>query len=321
MLAARSGNLDAVKLLLAHGAKVNAVDSRKGQNALMWAAAEGHSDVVDYLIAKGADVKAVSQAGFTPLVFAAEKGNAKSVASLLKAGLDPSYTLPRGPSVLQVAVLAEKTEAAKTLLDNGANPDAADRTGNTALHLAAQLGNLEVVQKLIEKHANPNPRTAKVMAGEGGAAFFRGPSGEQTPLLLAARANHKDVMEALVAAGADPTLKAQDGTTLLMAAASSGHVEVVEYAYKLDPDVKALTDRKSTVMHAAVTGSMQTSTQAEICKVIQFLADKGADLDPQDSRGRTPLGLADILPIDKAVTLLTRLIEQSGNTPKTPSKR
>jgi hypothetical protein len=35
----------------------------------------------------------------------------------------------------------------------------------------------------------------------------------------------------------------------------------------------------------------------------------------------TPIDVADILPIDKAVDLLTELIKKSGATPKTPSKR
>ncbi len=139
--------------------------------------------------------------------------------------------------------------------------------------------------------------------------------------MMAARANRESVMRALVAAGADPTLKAQDGTTLLMAAAGSGHIEVVRYAYELSPEIAAVTDRKTTVMHAAVTGSMQNSTQPEICKVVQFLADKGADLDAVDGRGRTPITVANGLPIDNAVELLTKLIEASGKTPKQSPKR
>jgi ankyrin repeat protein len=129
------------------------------------------------------------------------------------------------------------------------------------------------------------------------------------------------VLRALVAGGADPKLKAQDGTTLLMAAAGSGHVEVVKFAFELDPDVKAVTTSGSTVMHASVSGTMVNSTQPEICKVIQFLADKGVPLDEKDGRGRTPINVADTLPIDKAVDLLTELIVKSGATPKNPSKR
>src|SRR5436853_141445 len=143
----------------------------------------------------------------------------------------------------------------------------------------------------------------------------------QAPLLLAAKANHPDVVRALIAGGADPKLKAQDGSTLLMAAVGSGHVEVVKYVYELDQDVKALTTTGGTLMHASVSGTMANSTQPEICKVIQFIADKGAPLDEKDARGRTPIDVADTLPIDKAVDLLTDLIRKSGATPKTPSKR
>ncbi len=75
-----------------------------------------------------------------------------------------------------------------------------------------------------------------------------------------------------------------------------------------------MTGRKQTVMHAAVIDSMQRSTQPEICKVIQFLADKGADLDPVDADGRTPIKIADVLPIDTAVELLTKLIIATGSS-------
>jgi ankyrin repeat protein len=275
--------------------------------------------VVDELIQKGADPKTASKAGFAPIIFASQKGEPKTVARLLAAGADANYKLPVGVSVLFVAVTNGRTKAAELLLDSGAEPNAADKTGNTPLHVAAQAGNLEIVNKLIAKGANPNLRTAKAPTGRGNG-FFRA-VGEQTPLFLAARANHEAVMRALVAAGADPKLKPQDNSTILMAAAGSGHVEVVRYAYELDPDIKAVNDRKSTVMHASVLGSMQNSTQPEVCKVVQFLAEKGADLDLADANGRTPIMIADLLPIDKAVDLLTQLIKQSGGTPKVATKR
>ena len=176
---------------------------------------------------------------------------------------------------------------------------------------------------MLAKGADANARTVKSAAGGrgGGGGGFRQIAGEQTPLMVAAKANKPDVMKALVAGGADPKLKAQDGSTLLMMAVGSGHVEAVKYAYELDSDVKAVNATNATLMHAAVSGTMQSSTQPEICKVIQFLADKGAPLDEKDGRGRTPIDLADILPIDKAVDLLTDLIKKSGAVPKTPSKR
>ncbi len=322
MLAARAGNVEAVRLLLAKGAKVNAVESRRGQNALMWAAAEGHPDVVEVLLKNGAEATTASKGGFTALVFAAQKGDAKSAGMLLAAGADPNYAVPSGQSALQVAVIAKKTDAVDVLLEHGAKVNTADALGTTPLHVAAQAGSVEIVKKLLAKGADPNARTAKIEAETGAAAksAFRGPPGELTPLQMAAKANHEDVMRLLVAAGADPKLKAQDGTTLLMSAAGSGHVDVVKYAYELDPEINALTESGDNVVHAAVT-FIRNSTQPEIAKVVQFLADKGADLDVKDARGRTPIAIADILPLDTVVELLTDLIVKSGRTPQTFTKR
>jgi ankyrin repeat protein len=323
MIAARAGSVKGVKLLLEHGAKIDGAESRKGQNALMWAAAEGHYQVVDLLLASGADVKAVSKGGFTPLVFAAQRGDVHSVRSLLAAGLTPNYSLPNHIGVLHVAVSGGKPDVVQALLESNADVNTFDDEGKTPLHIAAKAGNLEIVKMLLAKGANPNLPTAAIKPPTGKAASnpFRAPAGQQTALLLAARANHEDVMRALIAAGADPKAKAQDGATLLMAAAGSGHLATVKYAYEFDPDVKAVTINKSTVMHAAVTFTLEMSTQAEVCAVIQFLASKGADVDPEDANGRTPIVIANFLPIDEAVTLMTKLIVDSGQTPKHSPKR
>ncbi len=42
----------------------------------------------------------------------------------------------------------------------------------------------------------------------------------------------------------------------------------------------------------------------------------GADPDPADSRGRTPIVIADIIPIDKAALLFHDLTIQAGRLPK-----
>ena len=126
-------------------------------------------------------------------------------------------------------------------------------------------------------------------------------------------------MRALVAAGADPALRAQDGTSLLMMAASGARLKTFKYAYELDPNVTVVTTTGNTVMHVAV--AMNDRTQPEVCEVIQFLADHGAVLDELNGAGRTPIAIADGLPVDLAVDLLTKLITERGGTPKIPSKR
>jgi uncharacterized protein len=325
MIAAGAGSVEAVRHLVLHGADVNAADPRRGQTALMWAAAEGHSDVVRALLEIGANAKAASKTGFNALVFAVTKDNVEAIDTLIAAGADPNYTLPSGNKPLLIAQAYRHTAATLALLERGADITARDRAGNTPLHLAAQVGNVEVVKALLAKGADANaltPRSTMPAGGPGGGGggFRGGASGEQTPLMMAARGDHLETMRVLVAGGADPLIRAQDGTNLLMAAASGGRLATVKYAYELDPNVDVVTTgTENTIMHVSV--GLAGRTQPEVVEVMQFLADRGAKLDEMNAANRTPISLADGLPVDLAVDLLTKLIAESGSKPKIPSKR
>jgi uncharacterized protein len=324
LLAAGAGSLDGVKALVARGVDVNAAEPRLGQTALMWAAAEGHSEVVRGLVEAGARVNAASKSGFTPLLFAAAKGDVPSITLLLDAGADPNYSLPSGGKPLMVAIAYRRTAAAVALLEGGALATAGnERTGSTPLHVAAQQGDLTVVRALLDRRANPNVRTNRSTAPAGARAggfggFGRAAAGGQTPLMLAASNDREAVMRALVAAGADPSIRAQDGSSLLMMAVGGARIDTVKYAYELDPHVDVVTDNKATLMHAAV--GLGGRTQPEVCAIVQFLADRGAALDEYDATGRTPIARADVIPVDQAIDLLTRLITERGGTPKVRSK-
>jgi len=307
MIAARSGNPEVLRLLIEHGAKVDAVESRKGQDALMWAAAEGHADAVEVLLKAGARPNTTSKGGFSPLIFAAAKGDFKTTDRLLAAGADVNYSVPAGMNALLIAMAGRNPKLAELLIAKGADPAAKDRNGSTLLHSAAQLGDVQMMKGLLARGLDVNAKTAKSQGGRGGGGQRNAGPGEMTPLLLAAKGNHVEMMKALVEAGADPKLKAQDGTNLLIAAAGSGHVEAVKYAYELCPDIAAATERGQTAVHAALTGTMQISTPEDICAVIQFLAEKGADLSAADATGKKPLALA--AAVDGAADLIKKLIE------------
>jgi ankyrin repeat protein len=315
MIAAQVGNVENVKLLLDKGVNVNATEGHRGQDALMWAAAEGHPEVIDLLIAHGAKVNSASLGGTTPLVFAANRNDAKSVDRLIAAGADVNYATSDGTKILSLAAAAKATDVVATLLDHGADPNVTDKQGNTPLHVAAQNGLLPMVEKLIAKGANLNARNAKTRPA-GDTPGPRAISGEQTPLLLAARFAKVDVMQALIKAGADTKLKAQDGTTLLLAAAGSSRVEAAKYAYEFDKDVTAVDDTKSTAMHVSMGGAQSGANQTQMTEMVQFLADIGVPLDELDARGRTACKVGDGAPFDKPIQRIAEIIYSRGGVPK-----
>ena len=160
--AARTGNVDAVRLLARHGADVNAKEPLRGQTALMWAAAEDHPAVAQALIDLGANVNASSdsdglerrrdpeskpeatfnprntEGGFTPLVFAARQGALETARILVASGANVHETAPAGSSALLFAINNYHYELAAFLVDSGADPGATDPDGYTALHAAVQ---------------------------------------------------------------------------------------------------------------------------------------------------------------------------------------
>ena len=159
MTEVRTDSVDAVKVLIAHGADMSATESESGQTMLMTAAAEAHSALVQLLIAQGADVHARSVVGFTPLTFAVRAGDLESAKLLRAAGASANERLlavrpaaadsaadttdaPDGVTVLVLAIVNAHYELADYLLEQGADPNA-NSTGQTALHALVATMNWE----------------------------------------------------------------------------------------------------------------------------------------------------------------------------------
>jgi len=328
MTASRSGSLAVVKSLLAHGASVNAKDETRGQTALMWASAEGHAEVAQALVTGGADIHARVSSGFTPFLFAVREGRLNVVRVLIEAGASVNETIPGdrgrargygGPlprvnmSALLLAVANAHFSLASELLDAGADPNA-DLTGYTALHEisvvrkpgvgdndpapdgSGTMTSLELVKKLVAKGANVNAKMTKKVnlnntrANEIGA----------TPFMLAALTADADLMKALVALGADPSINNVENSTPLMMAAGlatrspgedagteSEVLEAVQVALSLGNDINAVDKNGETVMHSAAYKNLP--------QVVKLLAAKGAKVEiwsKPDRFGWTPLDIA-----------------------------
>jgi ankyrin repeat protein len=118
---------------------------------------------------------------------------------LLGAGADPDARDEDGRTPLSSAVLGGSVGLVGLLLESGADVNARDNRGFTALHYAAEEQLPEMVRLLLAKGANPNARD-----GDGTTPLGRAVFSEREP---------RDVIPALVKAGANPDLANNAGET------------------------------------------------------------------------------------------------------------
>lgn len=321
MLAARTGRLDAVATLVNYGADVNHAERVLGQTPLMWALSERHTEVARYLVEHGADPQKQSTNGFSPIMFATRQNDLEAVRFLLRHGATANDTARDGTSLLHMAIVRGHIELADFLLDNGANPNA-EGPGYTPLHWAAgtwetatsrdysirEWGNLpglkpsdklRVIKALFTHGALPNPRATKTIPRFGSSAWHIQNGGSPigaTPFFYAAMSADLEVMQLLLANGADPLLGTHDRTTPLLAAAGLAveesetsvpeqrHLEAVKLLLDLGADISASNGQGDTVLHAAAFVGYNA--------IAQFLFDRGAPLNLKNKAGQTPYKIA-----------------------------
>jgi ankyrin repeat protein len=163
--AARSGDADAVRSLLASGADVNAAGG-DGLTALHAAAERGHAEVVEQLLARNADVGATTRIGrYTPLHLAAMGAHDEVAETLVEAGADPNVlTTTSGVTPLHLAAAAiDGGATVEVLLAHGADPNAREASaGQTPLMFAAAENRAGAIRALTRAGADPSVTTQVV---------------------------------------------------------------------------------------------------------------------------------------------------------------
>jgi ankyrin repeat protein len=226
-LAAYSGHLELVKLMLDKGATM--IADNDGWTPLNSAAERGHVDVVRVLLEHHADMIADNE-GWTPLCSAANSGHLEVVKLLLEHGADMA-TNNFGWTPINIAARHGHLETVRLLLEYGADMVACS-DGSTPLNSAADRGHLEIVKLLLEKDAD--------MAVDNDG---------WTPLASAANYGHDEVVKLLLEKGADPTTASENGWTALTTAAEGGHLEVVQTLLEVIDDFDTVPSPYGSLWH------------------------------------------------------------------------
>jgi len=146
-LASRYGQVEVISLLLENGASAEAKD-KLGRTSVLSAVQSRNAEAVDVLLARGADVNARDAQQGTALQRAAGSfGNQAMVEALIKAGADVNAADKNGQTPLMWAARWGDSGRVQALVDGGANVNLRDSKGMSALDYARNRRDKDVGQK------------------------------------------------------------------------------------------------------------------------------------------------------------------------------
>lgn len=146
-----SGDIETLRYLLDHGAKVDRRAIVDHATPLHIASYSGDDAIARLLLARGADIDAIMIGGNTPLHMALAGGQVAIAELLLVHGAEPNvYLASKGAPPLHLAVRAGFASIVELLLQRGADADAREHSNRaTALIEAARYGHVSVVEILL----------------------------------------------------------------------------------------------------------------------------------------------------------------------------
>ena len=306
-IAAASGNLGIVRLMLQHELSLIRKRNPEGLTPLHLASMNGHTSIVQALLLAGARLETLTYQGETAADLAKLAGF-DSLAHFLtaqaqkeqSAGCDNVFRAaavgrtaclqrhlegravvnscnPEGQTPLMLAALNNHPFAVSTLLDHGADMFIPNRQGDTVLLQAAQRGFVDLVAILLEY----DPAALKTVTKDGSTALHR--SGEH---------GHVLTTQILISCGADINSRDAAGRTALDLAIANNHTctaAVLDSAAATSPQKAILV---STTAANQTSGSLHKAAENGDCMLVRRLLRAGAHPNMPNMQGDSPIKLS-----------------------------
>ncbi|EAY11761.1 ankyrin repeat protein, putative [Trichomonas vaginalis G3] len=260
-------NIELVKLLISHGAKIILDDD--GIYSLNCAAAHNNIEIGELLISNGADVNEIDENNLTALHDAASNNSKEFIELLLSHGaiIDQKDEIDFTP--LHRAVLSNSKEAAEVLISHGASLIAQSAKFETPLHLAISLNNKEMTEFLVLHGAKINACFEDI----------------DPPLTYALSNDCDEIVQFLISYGADCNIRNVIQQTPIFVAIFMGDLESTKLLISHGADINAKDMKGRTVLHYAVKGDQDK-------EILDLLISNGVDVNAKDAKYLTPLDYA-----------------------------
>ena len=308
-------NLEVVRVLLIHGADINAKNSQ-GRTPFHQLFQSSYSkdliDVARLLVEHGANVNTRDRRHETPLHLTSHEGNVELVRVLLDHGANVNVKNDQGQTPLYLALHPQHLSqdnfgVVPLLIDHGADVNTGDNVHETPLHLASRKLDLESVRVLLDHDANINAKNNQgqtplhqvfcnysVVRGcaitrllvERGADVNAQDEDHNTPLHLASRRRNLESVRVLLNHGANVDAKNNEGQTPLH------QVPELQHSYGCSDIAQLLLERGADVNAA---GDNDHDTPLHLAsyflhlELVRMFLDHGAKINAKDNLGRAPL--------------------------------
>jgi ankyrin repeat protein len=288
MLASLRGNFPIVQTLLKNDAEVNTI-SFEPRSALHCAVIGGSMEIVQALLEHGAEINYSCEGVGTPFSQAVKTGNIAMVQFLLnREDINVNLgTRVQNKTPLMIAVENEQFEITRALLRHPKiEINNIQIKGIPALHYWSKYNTpIEIIERLIkncEAKINTNIDTIG------------------TPLHISASQGNFDIVNTLLAHGANVNIYNNDKKTPLMLATSKGFLKIV----------KALLEKKAKVNESDIHGIsvIHMAAKSGHLEVVQELRAFGANLKQKSSGGQSILDFANQSKNMKLINLLRDLL-------------
>ncbi|XP_029431054.1 ankyrin repeat and death domain-containing protein 1B isoform X3 [Rhinatrema bivittatum] len=238
-------------------------------NALHFAAQNNKGDIVNYLLQelRLTDLNKCDKKGKKPFHLAAEHGHIQTVNNLISLKLFTLEKDKEGNTALHLAAKNGHSEVVETLINRWDEVDKTNENGETPFYLAAEGGHEDCAVLLLEAgsdinslnndssgalHAaaqNGHVSTVKFLIGQN--IELAVPSQKESPLHLAIRNHHMDVVDMLLEAQYDINTLNRRQQTALHLAAELRNINLVEKLLKAGCDQKIVDKQGKTALAEA----------------------------------------------------------------------